>query len=159
MWIADAANLQQVVDGEPAFLRDEVSNVAVFPPCGAEEALAVFEQLQIRASLELIRERMVTSLARLTERARHLLLAWQLPPGAVHLVAFNKRAQEEMRDRTSDVARLQFGEQRHLGDHAPGDDEIAPVDLFGEGGGDAGPAAEGILVGTSWDSTSQSPAF
>jgi len=30
-----------------AFLRDEVSNVAVFTPCGAEEALAVFEQLQI----------------------------------------------------------------------------------------------------------------
>jgi DNA helicase II / ATP-dependent DNA helicase PcrA len=43
----------------------------------------------------------------LTERARHLLRAWQLPPGAVSLVAFNKRAQEEMRGRTTDLAGLQ----------------------------------------------------
>jgi DNA helicase-2/ATP-dependent DNA helicase PcrA len=42
----------------------------------------------------------------LTERARILLGAWDLPPDAVCLVAFNKRAQEEMRDRTVDVARL-----------------------------------------------------
>ena len=32
----------------------------------------------------------------LTERARHLLSVWNLPPSAVALVAFNKRAQEEM---------------------------------------------------------------
>jgi DNA helicase II / ATP-dependent DNA helicase PcrA len=43
----------------------------------------------------------------LTERARHLLRAWQLPPGAVSLVAFNKRAQEEMRGRTADLPGLQ----------------------------------------------------
>jgi DNA helicase II / ATP-dependent DNA helicase PcrA len=43
----------------------------------------------------------------LTERARHLLRAWQLPPSAVSLVAFNKRAQEEMRGRTADLAGLQ----------------------------------------------------
>jgi DNA helicase-2/ATP-dependent DNA helicase PcrA len=43
----------------------------------------------------------------LTERARHLVQQWQLPPGAVTLVAFNKRAQEEMRERLSDVAGLQ----------------------------------------------------
>jgi DNA helicase-2/ATP-dependent DNA helicase PcrA len=42
----------------------------------------------------------------LTERARILLGSWDLPPDAVCLVAFNKRAQEEMRDRTGDVARL-----------------------------------------------------
>jgi DNA helicase II / ATP-dependent DNA helicase PcrA len=43
----------------------------------------------------------------LTERARHLLRVWQLPPGAVSLVAFNKRAQEEMRARTADLVGLQ----------------------------------------------------
>ena len=42
----------------------------------------------------------------LTERARHLLTNWCLPPTAVSLVAFNKRAQEEMRERTPDLARL-----------------------------------------------------
>ena len=43
----------------------------------------------------------------LTERARHLLTIWNLPASAVSLVAFNKRAQEEMRARTTDLAGLQ----------------------------------------------------
>ncbi len=43
----------------------------------------------------------------LTERARHLLSAWNLPPSAVALVAFNKRAQEEMTERTPDLPGLQ----------------------------------------------------
>ncbi len=43
----------------------------------------------------------------LTERARHLLRRWQLPASAVTLVAFNKRAQEEMRARTADLPGLQ----------------------------------------------------
>jgi DNA helicase II / ATP-dependent DNA helicase PcrA len=43
----------------------------------------------------------------LTERARHLLTNWHLPPSAVSLVAFNKRAQEEMVERTSDLPGLQ----------------------------------------------------
>jgi DNA helicase-2/ATP-dependent DNA helicase PcrA len=43
----------------------------------------------------------------LTERARHLLTRWNLPPSAVSLVAFNKRAQEEMVERTSDLPGLQ----------------------------------------------------
>ncbi len=42
----------------------------------------------------------------LTERARHLLINWRLPSSAVSLVAFNKRAQEEMRERTPDLAGL-----------------------------------------------------
>ncbi len=44
----------------------------------------------------------------LTERARHLLATWHLPPGAVSLVAFNKRAQEEMTERTADLPGLQI---------------------------------------------------
>jgi DNA helicase-2/ATP-dependent DNA helicase PcrA len=43
----------------------------------------------------------------LTERARHVLRVWQIPSSAVTLVAFNKRAQEEMRARTSDLPGLQ----------------------------------------------------
>lgn len=43
----------------------------------------------------------------LTERARHVLGAWRLAPGAVGLVAFNKRAQEEMRQRTADLRALE----------------------------------------------------
>ena len=43
----------------------------------------------------------------LTERARHLIDGWRLPASAVCLVAFNKRAQEEMRERTSDLGGLQ----------------------------------------------------
>ncbi len=43
----------------------------------------------------------------LTERARHLLTRWRLPAGAVCLVAFNKRAQEEMSTRVADLPGLQ----------------------------------------------------
>ena len=43
----------------------------------------------------------------LTERARHLLTRWKVPAGATCLVAFNKRAQEEMKDRVSDLRGLQ----------------------------------------------------
>ncbi len=43
----------------------------------------------------------------LAERARHLLRGWALPPGSVTLVAFNKRAQLELRERTGDLPGLQ----------------------------------------------------
>ena len=42
----------------------------------------------------------------LTERARLLLDGWGLPAGALCLVAFNKRAQEEMEARTTDLPAL-----------------------------------------------------
>ena len=43
----------------------------------------------------------------LTERARHLVTQWRLPTSAVCLVAFNKRAQEEIVARTRDLPGLQ----------------------------------------------------
>lgn len=43
----------------------------------------------------------------LTERARHLIKQWRLPAGSVCLVAFNKRAQEEMSARVAELAGLQ----------------------------------------------------
>ena len=43
----------------------------------------------------------------LTARARHLVRRWNVPASAVTLVAFNKRAQEEMSARTRDMPGLQ----------------------------------------------------
>ncbi len=51
----------------------------------------------------------------LTERARLLLDGWKLPPGGVWLVAFNKRAQEEMEARTTDLAALRVRTLNSLG--------------------------------------------
>ena len=44
----------------------------------------------------------------LTERARHLLHDWHLPSSALTLVAFNVRAAEEIRERTTDLPNLQI---------------------------------------------------
>ena len=44
----------------------------------------------------------------LTERARHLIADWGLPPSAVCLVAYNKRAAIEMAGRLPDLAGLQI---------------------------------------------------
>ncbi|WP_166657575.1 ATP-dependent DNA helicase UvrD2 [Ilumatobacter fluminis] len=43
----------------------------------------------------------------LTERARHLVTRWNVPPSAICLVAFNKRAQIEMAERLADVDGVQ----------------------------------------------------
>jgi DNA helicase-2/ATP-dependent DNA helicase PcrA len=42
----------------------------------------------------------------LTERARHLALRWNVPTSAITVVAYNKRAQEEIVNRTSDLPGL-----------------------------------------------------
>ncbi|MBK9178655.1 MAG: ATP-dependent DNA helicase UvrD2 [Acidimicrobiales bacterium] len=44
----------------------------------------------------------------LAERARQLVLRWNVPPAAVALVAYNVRAREEMQQRTTDLAGLQI---------------------------------------------------
>ncbi|MGA3218998.1 MAG: ATP-dependent DNA helicase UvrD2 [Acidimicrobiales bacterium] len=51
----------------------------------------------------------------LTERARHLLRRWRLPGRAVTLVAYNKRAADEMRERTPDLPDLQVRTLNALG--------------------------------------------
>ncbi|HXW79299.1 MAG TPA: ATP-dependent helicase, partial [Acidimicrobiales bacterium] len=51
----------------------------------------------------------------LTERARHLLRQWRLPGRGVTLVAFNKRAADEMRERTPDLPELQVRTLNALG--------------------------------------------
>ncbi|MGH2809616.1 MAG: UvrD-helicase domain-containing protein, partial [Actinomycetota bacterium] len=51
----------------------------------------------------------------LTERARHLLRAWRVPPSAVCLVAYNRRAAGEMKQRTADLPELQIRTLNSLG--------------------------------------------
>ena len=51
----------------------------------------------------------------LTERARTLLQGWQLPPGALAVVAFNRRAADELRSRTADVPGLRIRTLNALG--------------------------------------------
>ncbi len=51
----------------------------------------------------------------LTERARHLLRRWGLPGRAITLVAFNKRAADEMVERTPDLPELQVRTLNALG--------------------------------------------
>lgn len=51
----------------------------------------------------------------LTERARHLLCSWNLPASALTLVAFNKRAAQEMRARTADLSELRVNTLNALG--------------------------------------------
>jgi DNA helicase-2/ATP-dependent DNA helicase PcrA len=43
----------------------------------------------------------------LTERARHLIRRWNVPTSAITVVAYNKRAQEEIVSRTADLPGLQ----------------------------------------------------
>ena len=51
----------------------------------------------------------------LTERARHLLRERRLPPSALTLVAFNRRAQQEMKERTTDLDGLRVSTLNALG--------------------------------------------
>jgi DNA helicase-2/ATP-dependent DNA helicase PcrA len=51
----------------------------------------------------------------LTERARHMLRRWRLPGRAVTMVAFNKRAADEMSERTPDLPELQVRTLNALG--------------------------------------------
>jgi DNA helicase II / ATP-dependent DNA helicase PcrA len=51
----------------------------------------------------------------LTERARHLLRNWNLPGQCITLVAFNKRAADEMKERTLDLPQLQVRTLNALG--------------------------------------------
>jgi DNA helicase II / ATP-dependent DNA helicase PcrA len=43
----------------------------------------------------------------LTERARHLMRNWNVPASAITVLAFNRRAQAELKERTSDLPGLQ----------------------------------------------------
>ncbi|MGQ0680312.1 MAG: ATP-dependent DNA helicase UvrD2 [Actinomycetota bacterium] len=44
----------------------------------------------------------------LTERARHLIRSWKVPPWCICMVAYNRRAAGEMRERTTDLPGLRI---------------------------------------------------
>ncbi|MDA8033690.1 MAG: ATP-dependent DNA helicase UvrD2 [Actinomycetota bacterium] len=73
----------------------------------------------------------------LTERARHLLRRWQLPGRAVTLVAFNRRAADEMRQRTTDLPALQVRTLNALGLGILQAGPAGPAGPAGRGGGAA----------------------
>src|SRR5450830_1057368 len=52
-----------------------------------------------------------------------------------YLVCLRQLRAQQLHD-VGDLAGVEFGEQRHARDHAPGHNEIAAVDLLREGGGD-----------------------
>ena len=115
------------IDGGPLTLHDGgIDGVAVLPriaiehrslrPLGTNDLGATAEQLapDQRAAVthpggaaRIIAPAGSGKTRVLTERARHLVQHWGLPASAVTLVAFNKRAQGEMAERTSDVRGLQ----------------------------------------------------
>ncbi len=51
----------------------------------------------------------------LTERARHLVLRWQVPAEALTVVAFNKRAQQEISSRIADLPGVQVRTLNSIG--------------------------------------------
>jgi len=52
-----------------------------------------------------------------------------------HLAGLDLLGAQQLHD-VGDLARVQFRKQRHARHHVPGDDEVPPVDLLGEGGRD-----------------------
>ena len=99
------------VDGHPVVHRVSIEHGALIPfgsneappELAADQASAV---THVSAGSRVIAPAGSGKTRVLTERARLLRLGWQIPADALTLVAFNKRAQEEMRERTLDVARL-----------------------------------------------------
>ncbi|MEP7204169.1 MAG: ATP-dependent DNA helicase UvrD2 [Ilumatobacteraceae bacterium] len=111
------------LDGGPLRFTDPIDGVAVVHRIALEHgSLMAFESNQSNADLADDQLAAVThhggasrviapagsgKTRVLTERARHLLTRWRLPASAVCLVAFNKRAQEEMSTRVADLRGLQ----------------------------------------------------
>ena len=110
------------LDGGPPRYVDAIAGIPVLhavsiehgslrvpvPPDGSTELAADQRAavLHARAAARVIAPAGSGKTRVLTERARHLLNSWQMPPSAVSLVAFNKRAQEEMQARTGDLRGL-----------------------------------------------------
>jgi DNA helicase II / ATP-dependent DNA helicase PcrA len=118
-------------DGGPLEWRGAADGVVVVPrlallagslvPFGANETDAPLAPDQLAAVLHRGGVARIISPAGsgktrvLTERARHLLRHWRLPGRAVTLVAFNRRAADEMKERTPDLPELQVRTLNALG--------------------------------------------
>jgi DNA helicase-2/ATP-dependent DNA helicase PcrA len=107
------------VDGGPLRFSAPIDGIAVVPAVTVEHgSLAPFDTNESAAALAPDQLAAVThpgGTARivapagsgktrvLTERVRHLVTNWHLPPSAITLVAYNRRAQLEMQQRLGDV--------------------------------------------------------
>ena len=100
------------IDGVPVLHRVGVEHGSLAPP-GSNESGAELAADQLAAvthpggAARIIAPAGSGKTRVLTARARHLVRRWNVPASAVTLVAFNKRAQEEMSARTRDMPGLQ----------------------------------------------------
>ena len=100
------------LDGLPVLHRIAVEHRSLRPPRGnATSALLAADQLAAvthdSGAARIIAPAGSGKTRVLTERARHLVQQWCIPASAITLIAFNKRAQEEISARTTDVPGLQ----------------------------------------------------
>ncbi len=100
------------IDGVPVVHRVVVEHRSLRPPRNNEtEAALAPDQLAAvthdGGTARIIAPAGSGKTTVLTERARHLVQQWRIPPSAITLIAFNKRAQEEIAARTTDMPGLQ----------------------------------------------------
>lgn len=112
LWI-DAGPVRRTppVDGVPVVHAISIEHGSLRPPAhaGAVSELAADQRAAVEhpgATARIIAPAGSGKTRVLTERARHLLTEWGLPSSALSLVAFNKRAQQEMQGRTADLPGL-----------------------------------------------------
>ena len=100
------------IDGTPVLHRVTVEHRSLRPPLGnsTQAALAPDQLAAVThdgGAARIIAPAGSGKTRVLTERARHLVQQWRIPASAITLIAFNKRAQEEIAARTTDVPGLQ----------------------------------------------------
>jgi DNA helicase-2/ATP-dependent DNA helicase PcrA len=107
------------VDGGPLCFSAPIDGVAVIPavtvehgsltPFGTNQSAAALAPDQLAAvthpggAARIVAPAGSGKTRVLTERVRHLVTHWHLPPSAITLVAYNRRAQLEMQQRLGDV--------------------------------------------------------
>ena len=107
------------IDGGPLRFSTPIDSIAVIPavtvehgsltPFGTNQSAAALAPDQLAAvthpggAARIVAPAGSGKTRVLTERVRHLVTHWHLPPSAITLVAYNRRAQLEMQQRLGDV--------------------------------------------------------
>ena len=97
------------VCGIPVLHAVAIEHGSLLPPLSDDDAIGAMDLapdqraavVHLGASARIIAPAGSGKTRVLTERARHVLEVWRVPPAALSLVAFNKRAQLEIQERTS----------------------------------------------------------